>query len=137
MRFRWFPGKLLRSTGFGRPLYPPDHARSAPQTVRSSRAAFAKCRRRGGLPSAVPRRSLRFGSVPSSLRLRSTFPFAEPQTEANSTSFLCISHWSQLAILTNPSFLFRLVMLREIKKLESVKTPANTENELAIISFQP
>jgi hypothetical protein len=32
---------------------------------------------------------------------------------------------------------FPSVMLLEIKKLESVKTPANPENELAIISFQP
>jgi hypothetical protein len=104
--------------------------------VRSSRAAFAKCRRRGGLPSAVPRRSLRFGSVPSSLRLRFTFPFAEPQTEANTASFHYISQWLQRTILTNAPFSFPPVMLPEIKKLESVKTPANTENELAIISFQ-
>jgi hypothetical protein len=37
----------------------------------------------GVLPPAVRRRSLRFGSVPASLRLRSTFPFAKPQAEAN------------------------------------------------------
>jgi hypothetical protein len=36
----------------------------------------------GVLPPAVRRRSLRSGFVPASLRLRSTFPFAEPQAEA-------------------------------------------------------
>jgi hypothetical protein len=36
----------------------------------------------GVLPPAARRRSFRSGCVPTSLRLRSTFPFAEPQTEA-------------------------------------------------------
>jgi len=39
-------------------------------------------RKIGGLPPAVRRRSFRSGCVPASLRLRSTFPFAEPQAEA-------------------------------------------------------
>jgi hypothetical protein len=36
----------------------------------------------GVLPPAVRRRSFRSGSVPASLRLRSSFPFAKPQAEA-------------------------------------------------------
>jgi hypothetical protein len=36
----------------------------------------------GVLPPAARRRSFRSGCVPASLRLRSTFPFAEPQAEA-------------------------------------------------------
>jgi hypothetical protein len=36
----------------------------------------------GVLPPAVRRRSFRSGSVPASLRLRSTYPFTEPQAEA-------------------------------------------------------
>jgi hypothetical protein len=38
----------------------------------------------GVLPPAARRRSFRSGCVPASLRLRSTFPFAEPQAEAKS-----------------------------------------------------
>jgi hypothetical protein len=34
------------------------------------------------LPPAVRQRSFRSGYFPASLRLRSTFPFAEPQAEA-------------------------------------------------------
>jgi hypothetical protein len=36
----------------------------------------------GVLPPAARRRSFCSGCVPTSLRLRSTFPFAEPQAEA-------------------------------------------------------
>jgi hypothetical protein len=38
----------------------------------------------GVLPPAARQRSFCSGSVPASLRLHSTFPFAEPQAEANS-----------------------------------------------------
>jgi hypothetical protein len=50
--------------------------------ARPSRAAFLMPND-GGLPPAVPRRSFRSDSVPPSLRLRFTFPFAEPQAEAS------------------------------------------------------
>jgi hypothetical protein len=50
------------------------------------------------LPPAVRRRSFRSGYFPASLRLRSTFPFAEPQAEA-----LHISIWSHPNNETNSS----------------------------------
>jgi len=47
------------------------------------------------------------------------------------------NQWSQHAIADNGTTFVPVSFVSEIKKLESVKTPANTENELAIISFQP
>ncbi len=52
-------------------LFPLDDARSASQTARSSRVAFATCRSSGGLPSAARRRD-----VP--LRLRFVMRFSPP-----------------------------------------------------------
>jgi hypothetical protein len=65
----------------GRPCLPHDHAGSVPQKARSSRAASAWHRMFGVLPPAARQRSFRFGSVSASLRLHSTFPFADPQAE--------------------------------------------------------
>ena len=44
---------MLRSTGCRSPLLPLDHARSAPQTARSSRAAISREPQKRGLPSAA------------------------------------------------------------------------------------
>ncbi len=66
----------------GRPCLPLDHAGSVPQKARSSRAAFLmpndrrafRLRFRDGRSAPAP--------FPPSLRLRFTFPFAEPQAES-------------------------------------------------------
>jgi hypothetical protein len=66
----------------GRPCLPHDHAGSVPQKARSSRAAFLmpndrrpfRLRFRDGRSAPAP--------FPPSLRLRFTFPFAEPEAES-------------------------------------------------------
>ena len=47
------------------------------------------------------------------------------------------NEWSQPAIADNGTTFVPVSFVSDIKKLESVKTPANPENKLAIISFQP
>jgi hypothetical protein len=63
---------------------PRDHARSTSQNraLVTSGNRFAESS--AGFPPAVRQRALRSGSAPASLRLRSTFPFTEPQAEATS-----------------------------------------------------
>jgi hypothetical protein len=73
---------LLHFTGWRSALFPftttPVPYR---KKARSSRVVSAPCRMIGVLPPAARRRSLRSVSK-CSLRLRFTFPFAEPQAEA-------------------------------------------------------
>jgi hypothetical protein len=66
----------------GRPCSPHDHARSVPQKGALVTSGIRVMPNVGELPPAVRRRSFRSGCIPASLRLRSTFPFAEPQAEA-------------------------------------------------------
>ena len=83
---------LLPSPAAGRPCAPHDRAGSVRNKARSSRAVFL-------MPNNRRAFRLRFGDgrytpapFPPSLRLRFTFPFAEPQAEATSRRNNVIAH---------------------------------------------